>query len=199
MSYTFFSNSNYMALSLRVVTSKMRTIIALMLCVGLVAIAHEVNAESNAFKKPNYLLAQSGPRSNENEIALNFVRATGLNRNFRNLVTRTVIRTQSFKITADGLGKMNTINALNEAMKAAVVVYGEKWDRNLASTYLEYFDAHELISLQYDRNSSPYLSKLKANEKRVAESMRKKSLDILKTASTQVLKHVFKTYTESQK
>lgn len=199
MSYTFFSNSNYMALSLRVVTSKMRTIIALMLCVGLVAIAHEVNAESNTFKKPNYLLAQSGPRSNENEIALNFVRATGLNRNFRNLVTRTVIRTQSFKIAADGLGKMNTINALNEAMKAAVVVYGEKWDRNLASTYLEYFDAHELISLQYDRNSSPYLSTLKANEKRVAESMRKKSLDILKTASTQVLKHVFKTYTESQK
>lgn len=151
------------------------------------------------FEQPVVVLAQGEQSQTNLNVALNFVRATGLNKNFQTMIVQTAARTQTFAAAAAGLGKAKTIEALKEGVEAAVVVYGERWDRNLALTYLEFFAPQELMSLLNDRNASPYLAKLKSNRGQVGISMQEKSTSLLKDASTQVVLHVFETYTKARK
>ena len=149
-------------------------------------------------KQPVIELVQGEQNEANLQTALNFVRATGLNRNFQNMIVQTATRTQIFAAAAAGLGKEKTIEALKAGIEEAVGVYGDKWDRNLAATYLQFYEPEELMSLMEDPKGSPYLAKFTDNRDRVGNSMKEKSFELLKNATADVVTHVFETYSKSQ-
>ena len=139
-------------------------------------------------------LVPNTERSSELVAAVQFVRQTGANRNFKLFLSQAAARTT----TLQGLVAMHGFEEVRPVLESEILSviskYGDLWDENLASSYLEFFSPGELESILKDKQESPYAQKFRAEQDAVGRSMQKLSESILKDALGEVLLAVFESF-----
>lgn len=143
---------------------------------GFVSVSIDVLAEEPIDTKSH----QTG--DNGELDALEFVRKTGLNRNFGEMIMSFSMRTQTIQGLILRHGNTAVTTSLLNNTNQVTQKHGSKWDDKLASLYAEQFTGAEMYSLLHDRNDSPYLQKLKQNHSEIGTRMQSMSWDLMQEA-----------------
>jgi hypothetical protein len=119
------------------------------------------------------------------QAAIEFVRKTGLNGNFKVLAVQLANSTTTGAMLATA-HKSEFVRVFREQVILVTAKYQDDWDRNLALAHLEIFTADELKSLLAENTASPYATKYLENRDSVGVSMRARSETLLGTATTEM-------------
>ncbi|MAN80593.1 MAG: hypothetical protein CMM77_15315 [Rhodospirillaceae bacterium] len=120
--------------------------------------------------------------------ALEFVRRTGLNNNFVQLLAKfgAMTRTVQSLIAEHGLEAVTEV--YRTQVNQTVGKYGDEWTANLARIYGAEFTAAELDSLAAQRKDSPYFARMVAFRETAGKRMRAASNDLMEKALFEVVK-----------
>jgi hypothetical protein len=124
------------------------------------------------------------------QIALNFIRGTGANRNFEQLVRLTAVSTQTYAMLALNHPVKFPVVFKQETLRSTAK-YREEWDRNFAAAHLEFMTPEELSSILSHRKESPYYKGYTEKINLIGRSMQAKSTDILGKATAEALAATF--------
>lgn len=133
-----------------------------------------------------------------NRAAMTLVKKTGLNNNLPSLSYQYAQRTTTYQIMVKSVGAEQARLLMQDEINQARPKYQEQWDKNLAASYVETFTPSELESLAANPETSPYVSKLMANQNSVGQRMRAKSTVLLKALLTEALTNAFSKITPKQ-
>jgi len=111
--------------------------------------------------------------------AINFVQETKLGNNLAPMAVRIAITSESYQAIVADLGEEEAQKLVGKHLKSSVESHQAEWNKNLASSYLEFFSAEELNSLLSEKAESPHFAKFKGQQLDVGTSMQKKSTDLL--------------------
>ena len=126
--------------------------------------------------------------------ALDFVRKTGLNNNFPEMIMGFAVQTQTVQGLMIKYGSTPVTASLVNEVRQVVLEYGPAWDRNLASIYAEFYTREEMLSLLNDPLTSPYLPKLKQNNHEIGVKMQALSWDLMQESVVATVKAVFQEF-----
>ena len=119
-------------------------------------------------------------------IAVDFVRKTRINGNFKVIVARVVQVTTTFAMLATE-HPITVVPVFREKLYQVTANYQDEWDRNLAESYLAIFTANELASLTEQGRKSPYFGKFQAEMENAGEFMKQRSEPLAAKASAEIL------------
>jgi len=119
-------------------------------------------------------------------IAIEFVRKTRLNDNFKVIVAHVVQVTTTFAMLATE-HPIRVIPVFRDKLYQVTAKHQDEWDRNLGESYLAIFTANELASLTEEGRKSPYFGKFQAERENAGELMQQRSEPLAAKASTEIL------------
>lgn len=120
--------------------------------------------------------------------ALEFVRRTGLNNNFVQLLAKFGAMTRTVQSLIGKFGLEAVTEVFRAQVNRTVGKYGDEWTANLARIYGAEFTAEELDSLATQRNDSPHFARMVAFRDTAGKRMRAASNDLMEKALFEVVK-----------
>ncbi|HBT41743.1 MAG TPA: hypothetical protein DIW51_04965 [Rhodospirillaceae bacterium] len=120
--------------------------------------------------------------------ALEFVRRTGLNNNFVQLLAKFGAMTRTVQSLIGKFGLEAVTEVFRAQVNQTVGKYGEEWTANLARIYGAEFTAEELDSLATRCNDSPHFARMVAFRDTAGKRMRAASNDLMEKALFEVVK-----------
>jgi hypothetical protein len=132
------------------------------------------------------------PIGSPRQVALHFVKHTGVNRNFVYILLHS---TQTSPVVQSLYGqhpKETVDRAVRHGIQPVVRKYFEEWKINLAATYLDFFSAEQLHSLATLRTRSPYFQVFQAKSPEIAPAMRKRTGSLLNEATNEAIQIIIK-------
>ena len=120
--------------------------------------------------------------------ALEFVRRTGLNNNFVQLLAKFGAMTRTVQSLIGKFGLEAVTEVFRAQVNQTVGKYGDEWTANLARIYGAEFTAEELDSLATQRNDSPHFARMVAFRDTAGKRMRAASNDLMEKALFEVVK-----------
>ncbi|MEQ9555426.1 MAG: hypothetical protein RIG67_06620 [Rhodospirillales bacterium] len=120
--------------------------------------------------------------------ALEFVRRTGLNNNFVQLLAKFGAMTRTVQSLIGKFGLEAVTEVFRAQVNQTVGKYGDEWTANLARIYGAEFTAAELDSLATQRNDSPHFARMVAFRDTAGRRMRAASNDLMEKALFEVVK-----------
>ena len=120
--------------------------------------------------------------------ALEFVRRTGLNNNFVQLLAKFGAMTRTVQSLIGKFGLEAVTEVFRAQVNQTVGKYGDEWTANLARIYGAEFTAEELDSLATQRNDSPHFARMVAFRDTAGRRMRAASNDLMEKALFEVVK-----------
>ncbi len=130
--------------------------------------------------------------------ALTLVKGARLGNNLPGLAMQVAKSTVTYKSIESSVGTERAKQIVQEEIDKARPAYQEQWDKNLAASYAETLSAEELESLAGNPKSSPYVSKMLANQGAIGQRMQAKSSGLLAALLSEALNKAFAKITHKQ-
>ncbi len=103
--------------------------------------------------------------------------------------------TETYRMVALNKGGAVAHRMLVEQIAIVVPRYLERWDQNLAASYLEYFTTDELKSILKEKKASPYYQKFISAGPKVGQSMQNRSNELAKQIIVEIITPLFQEIT----
>lgn len=129
-----------------------------------------------------FLAPAFAQRADDSGPALEFIRKTGMSKNFALLVGQSSVQTQTFKIIAANHGVDGAKNYLITAMTKALPKYEGEWNRVMARIWAKHLSIEEMNSLTTLGQRSPFFQKLMAAQEKVGPEMQSELQPLLNSA-----------------
>ncbi|NQV99632.1 MAG: hypothetical protein HQ483_08030 [Rhodospirillales bacterium] len=130
--------------------------------------------------------------------ALDFVKKSGLNANFPVLIMQVVTETELYKKLKTRTSETALLKAMADETRSVVEKHGDQWDVILAGVYADIFTTAELQSLLRDRTMSPHYWDMLARQNKIGKKVYENSVDLLTTASIDVLTKLLSQFSNSR-
>ena len=161
-----------------------RLISSLLVACGLSAGVLMADVPGSVAAEPASAAATAAPSA----AALEFVRRTGLNNNFVQLLAKFGAMTRTVQSLIGKFGLEAVTEVFRAQVNQTVGKYGDEWTANLARIYGAEFTAEELDSLATQRNDSPHFARMVAFRDTAGKRMRAASNDLMEKALFEVVK-----------
>lgn len=123
----------------------------------------------------------------EDQVALYYVRSIEPKDRFQRAILKVATKVIFSKIKLDGKIPPKLLLEIVKKTKQVATLHLDEWQRGQATIYLRFFSAKELISLQFEKNESPYNWKTLSNRSQIENQIKARLKGLLAKAVKEVL------------